>query len=483
MGIRLIGRRLTLYLSVIVVVLALSSCESVILPTVPELPSDSVISVPNFEPAGSTDPFPLFVGARWVYRNATPDFNPEVHAGPNIVQEVVASVQRRVSGTDLAYDSYVLRMRYGSLLVAQVYLHRSSDGVLLHGFEILPYSGAPEMVACSGQPFLALPLAKARDWSFSLVQGSSLESTVVSQEFVPLSNEVWTLLGPYSSVFGNAWRVSSLYAGGLADVFGQGIVEAWYAPGVGMIRRTVESQVYELVTYREQSEVLLLTEDSADRKPSLPVGSVVVVQLRGRAPTSGEAVWNLANRTEVSACGVLSLLSDPGPGSFHADIDSRGRLETGSYVFVFEVRTDGEASLQFERMDYGEPADLVEYRFGREQALTLSNPSVSTLVTEERSTATFSVRYVDEDGYEPSLAYVGIRTRTTSGYSSPSYHRMTYVSGKLADGIYRSVAIDLEEGIYQYCFKFSDDPDATIDDLPGIDCELTNAFDIGGPMP
>jgi len=474
----LVFRRIVGVVLVLAFPVLITSCTSLIPPVQP-VPSgpDDVGAVRNYRPLDmSIDEFPLFVGARWVYRNATPDVNPEVHAGSAPERQVVAVVYRQDEASETAYECYVLRIRDGSNPTVLCYLHRSPEGVQLYGIEILPYAGAPQLIPCDGQTYFKLPFHKDDQLSFSLYGGTELSSRVVRQELVPVSATVWKLLGPYSSIFGGAWRVRSEYAGTLADAFGKGIEETWYAPGIGLVRRTAESLVYEVVHYRGWEEVTLLTEESKTGPHSLPVGSVVAVQLRGSKATATEGfVWDFVNRAEVAFAGVLSPLSEDGySGPFFADINNKGRLETGFYVYLFQVRTNGEASLVFAKRDIrtGDESQ-VRFGFGNEKRVVLSEPTAKTLVQDDRlATVTFSVHYRDEDGNPPTLAIVCI--------DGTECHDMTFHSGKLADGYYTSAPIPIERGLHSYCFRFSDDEGAVMEET---ECLLKHVFDVGGPMP
>ena len=455
-----------------------TSCTSLIPPLqpAPSEPGDVGV-IRNYRPLDmSLDEFPLFVGASWTYRNATPDVNPEIHAGSVPERQVVAVVYRHDEASKTAHECYVLRIRDGSKPTVLCYLHRSPEGVHLYGIEILPYAGAPELIPCDGQTYCKLPFRKDDQVSFSLYEGTKLNSQVLRQELVAVSATAQKLLGPYSSNFGEAWRVHSEYAGTLADVFGRGIEETWYAPGIGLVRRTAESLVYEVVRYRGWEEAALLTEKSKHGPYSLPVDSVVAVQLRGAKPTATEGfVWDFANRAEVAFAGVLSPLSeDSYSGPFFADINNVGRLETGSYVYLFQVRTNGEASLVFEKRDIktGDHSQI-RFDFGSEQPMVLSDPRVKTMVQDDdHATVTFSVHYRDEDGTPPTLAKVCI--------DGTQCYDMTFRFGKLADGSYTSAPIPIESGLHRYCFRFSDDEGAVVEQT---ECLLEHVFDVGGPIP
>ncbi len=352
-------------------VVLLVSCQPPISPVIPD-PSEGP-AIPNaVPPDASEDVFPLFVGARWVYRDATPDYNPEVHALPGIEVEVEAIVRVHADGTT-PYECYVLKGRQGSGPEVRSYLHRTSTGVGLYGVEVAPYVGSHGPGRFAGEEVMRLPLERNLAWGFADPSGASLASVVFGREWVSLSGTVWTLLGPYTSTFGDAWRVKSEFGGMLGDAYGQGVVEAWYAPGVGMVRRTADSHVYELVQYSRFDQVTLLGETSDDGPYALPVGAVVVVQLRGsRTAASSGYAWELTNEGDVSADGVLSLLSEGHEaGEFFADLAGTERLDRGSYVFVFEVLAQAEATLEFTRWGFGDAASAavktVRLEFGNGQ--------------------------------------------------------------------------------------------------------------------
>ena len=107
------GRWLSL-IAVGALVFGLASCQILVPPAVPEPPD------PNAEPAEANAPdakagvFPLFVGARWVYRNATPDLIPVLHPGSEIESEVLAEVRCRDAASRQLYECFVVRTRQGT---------------------------------------------------------------------------------------------------------------------------------------------------------------------------------------------------------------------------------------------------------------------------------------------------------------------------------------------------------------------------------
>jgi hypothetical protein len=474
------------FITVLVAVLALllASCVSLIPGVSPPPPRpEEEPALANYTPVDlSQDPFPLFVGARWVYRNATPDINPEIHSGASIETEVVATVRRVGLSAGVPYECFVLRTRQETSPDVLSYLHRTPNGVDLYGMALLPYAGAPVLTSFSGEPYLNFPLQKGNTWSFARNDGSALNATVLSQSTIPLCSTVLTLLGPYTSSFAEAWRVKWEFAGLLADAYGQGIVEEWLAPGTGRVRRTAGSLVYELMQFRARDEVMQLNEASMEKRYYPEAGTVVVVQLRGTKPSASSGyAWDVENWDEITSAGVLSPLSEGGEsGEFYADLDNTGQVETGTYVFSFEVRTQGNASLVFTRRGFGAAAaatpESLRFDFGRNQPISLSNGSVHTFVTLAGATATFAVHYTDGDGNEPTVRKVVLDAQTTH----ETTHDMVFSKGKLADGYYTSGPVRVAKGLHTYCFKFSDDRDASADLLP---CELGATFDIGGPSP
>jgi len=460
-----------------VVVLLLASCESLIPPVVP-MPDEEPAAA-NYMPLDSSqDMFPLFVGARWVYRNATPDIVPVIHSGDLIETEVAAIARRLDTASGTPYECFVLRTRQGMAPEVLSYLRRTRDGVALYGIERLPYAGAPELTQFNGESFINLPFEKDLAWSFSRPDTASLDSVILGQETVPLSATVWKLLGPYTAIFTDAWRLKSEFGGSLADAYGYGIVEEWFAPGVGMIKRTADSLFYELVQFRGSDEVTLLEEDSTAGPYYPPVGAVVVVQLRGaKSSASSGYAWELKNWNEITAAGVLTPLSEGGEsGEFFADLDGARRVGTGTYVFVFEVRTQGQASLLFTRYGFGTAAsaapESIRFNLGKPQPMNLSEGTVQTLVRTTGATATFTVHYTDGDGNPPSLSQVWIDGGTSRD--------MAFSHGRLADGYYTSGPVPISEGLHTYCFRFSDEESTDASSLP---CQLQAVFDVGGLIP
>ena len=452
----------------VAMLLVLTGCISNIIPIHPD-PEDEYSVVRNVHYPVSSDEYPLFVGAKWVYRNATPDINPEIHSGATLTREVMSTVLYVEPSTDRAYECYVLQIRQDRRPTVQCYLHKSAEGVQIFGVEVLPYTGAPDLLPCNGELYLHQPVSKGDATQFTLFEGTSYDASVINKEYVP-SRSVFTQMGPYTEGFGNAWRIQAEYGGQLADALGDGIEETWLSPGIGVVRRTAESQVYELTSFRARSEVVMLTEDDSGRHFDLPVGSVVAVQLRDPRGTQNIPGWECTNRQDVESAGVLSVLSGYSPSdSRFQDIADAGRLDSGSCVFLFEVKMPGEERLEFANTVQG---DEIFFEFGESQPFSLSDPDVD--ISLNASTVVFSVKYTDPDGNRPSASYVCV--------DGDPCCPMTFSHGKEADGYYVSDPILLHRGLHTYCFRFSDDPawDGDPLDLEPLLCQV---FDIGGPLP
>ncbi len=437
----------------------------------------------------SRDQFPLYVGAKWTYRNATPDINPEIHAGFPIVREIVAMVQCFDPSTNLAHDCYVLRISRMGNTVGHLYLHRSLEGIQLFAIERFPQTGTPNLVPGDARFFLKLPLQKGDEIQFALEEGSRYDMRVRDQERIPLGSMIE--LGPYTEGFVDAFRVQAEYGGVFQEILARGVEDTWYAQGVGLTRVSANSQFYELMEFRSWEEIVTMDESHAGRQTYFPpVGSVLEISLRDEEGTRHNPAWQLCNRSEVEENAVFSILSGFNDiEARHCDVgysEPQGpktdetpcftRLDTGTSVFAFEVRTNGRQHVVFENRITGE---RLTYRFGAEQDPVLSEPDVE--VNIGASSVTLSVRYMDPDGDRPGTSDVCI----DQGEDAERTERMIFSHGKRADGYYVASGIELERGTHTYCFKFDDSPSndqemIQPDDLP---CQLPGIFDIGGTSP
>jgi len=276
--------------------------------------------------------------------------------------EVLAEVRCRDAASGLLYECFVLRTRQGAEREVVSYLHRTADRIELFAVEARSQGAAPHMQAFGGELLLKPALTAGDSWSFGQTTGVFHESRVMGQETVPLRDTVHTLLGPYTNSFTGAWRVRSTFGGMMADAYGEGIVETWYSSSVGMVKRTAGSLFYELVEFRKRDEVTALDAQSAEGLHRVPVGGLVVVQLRGSAPTADDpgVVWALSNVESVTSGGVLAPLPGGPFGGFHGDLDGADAADTGTYVFQFLVQSHGKASLSFRGRNLGDASGVTD---------------------------------------------------------------------------------------------------------------------------
>lgn len=350
------GRWLS-FIEVGALLLALASCQIHVPPEAPEPPDPDVEAAEANAPDSVAGAFPLFVGARWVYRNATPDLIPVLHPGSEIESELLAEVRCRDTLSGRLYECFVVRTRQGTEREVISYLHRATDRIELFAVETQELGAARRRQAFGGELLLKPSLTAGDAWTFGQTTGAFLSSQAMGQETVPLRDTIHALLGPYTNSFTGAWRVRSTYGGILADAYGSGIVECWYSTGVGMVKRTAGSLFYELVQFRKSDEVAVLDAGLDSGVHQLSVGSMVVVQLRGYAPAADRGiVWSLENRDEVTADGVLVPMATL--GDFYADLDGTEEAETGTYVFRFTVKSKGRTPLVFEGRYTGTAQDL-----------------------------------------------------------------------------------------------------------------------------
>ncbi|MFC2106348.1 hypothetical protein ACFLS0_06330, partial [Candidatus Bipolaricaulota bacterium] len=173
------------------------------LPEVDEPGDYDLVGTANYVPAAwEEDPYPLFVGARWLYRNAAKYWNPQISASGLLESEVVAIVQ----GDGI--ECYVLRTHYSNGPDELLYLHRTKNKIDLRGSREISASGSQTSFSLNpGLAFLELPLKEDATWRLLTSAGIG-EARVYHQEVVAIeSGEVRTLLGLYSPIFLGTWRV------------------------------------------------------------------------------------------------------------------------------------------------------------------------------------------------------------------------------------------------------------------------------------
>lgn len=455
-------------------------------------PRQYVLVSNSSAPYLSTDAFPLYVGAKWTYRNATADMNPEVHPGFPLEREIVAMTRCYDPSTSLAYQCYVLRISKMGSIVGHLYLHRTHRGIELLGIETFPQTGTPNLVDGGHELIFELPFRKGESIDITLEEGSEYRVLVRDQERIPLGT-IMTAFGPYAAEFADAFRVQASYSGVFESILARGIEDTWYAPGVGLARISEGSQFFELMETRSRNEVLILDETNTDDPPyEPPIGSIVVITLRDDQGTAHEPAWQLLHRSGIEEGSVFSILSGLNDiEARHSDIgysDSSTigggvpftRLESGSSVFVLEVRTNGLEVLEFRNQYTGE---RLAYEFGADQDPILSKADVQ--VDIDAATVAISVHYLDPDGDRPAVRNVTIWEKDpTEGSPEVIQERMIFAHGKRADGYYIAADIKLDrQKTYNYCFEFDDDPPDSEADSEGAKCQLAGIFDIGGTSP
>ena len=438
------------------------------------------------------DEFPLYVGAKWTYRDATPDVNPEAHAGFPLEREIVAMVQRYDPSTNLAHECYVMCIRKMGRTVGHMYLHRSPNGIQLFAIEKLPHAGTPNLIDGRGELIMRLPLRKDDEIGFQLEEGSTYELLVRDQERIPVGT-IMTAFGPYASTFADAMRVQAEYGGVFTEILTRGSEDAWYSGGIGLARISASSRIYELMEFQTWEDIVIMDESHADGRTYFPPeGSILVISLRDEDGTAYDPAWKLCDRSDVDEDAVFSTLSGANDAEArHCDIGysdsgvvSGGgttpftRLDTGTSVFAFKVRTCGREDLVFENRYSGR---RLVYKFGAKRDPVLSEANVE--VDIPASTAKITVRYMDPDGDRPAISNVVIIDKETD---TEWREKMTFSHGARADGYYVAAGIEVERNrLYRYCFDFDDDPPpegSTESERPGK-CELPGVFEIGGTSP
>jgi Bacterial Ig domain len=339
-----------------------------------------VVVHPNAE-APLNDPYPLFVGAEWVYRNATTDFNPEVHPTGLLSNRVLANVYCIDSSNGDAWECFAVRATDYRNSDSIEYLHRSDDGIyrfssvlreqshMFPGYLFLPKPllqdtymvyNVPKFengvlwdraVGCSGDRNL-LNIGGQGDCA---VGSEVVALTVVYRpEMVGLTTIVDSVLGGYTTIFANSWKLE-LY-NGINEYpeyqwWSHSPDLAWLAPGVGVVKCVKGSSSLELMEFVHSSEILSLSPAAESRWYDCVEGGQVVLQFRGTDPEGANpTTWRIA------AIGGLTpnnesapVVEQIGERAFYNDIDTSGRrLDTGTYVYIFKSARKGYATLQFE---------------------------------------------------------------------------------------------------------------------------------------
>ena len=347
--------RYLLFLSLLVLGGLLSGCIGPTAITPIELPVANVpgdyalVGTANYVPGvWEEDPYPLFVGARWLYRNAANYWNPQITASGLLESEVVAIVQ----GDDV--ECYVLRTHYSNGPDQLLYLHRTRNEIGLRGSRAVSASGSQTSFSLNpGLAFLELPLEEDAVWPLLTSEGVG-EVRVYHREVAAIeSGQVSTLLGTYSPIFLGTWRVHYDLPESSPRLYGGSVQFLWFAPGVGVVKHVLNSVDYELAEFRLPNEVLALDRDDDGQTRQVPNGGLVVVQLR-----EGEGwEWVLS---DIDGLGLAELNDE-----FYADTPRTFRdTGTGTHSFQLRAVEAGDTVIWFELHSSESDAvgDRIEYR-------------------------------------------------------------------------------------------------------------------------
>jgi len=318
-------------------------------PAVVNVPGDyALVGTANYVPgAAEEDPYPLFVGARWLYRNAAKYWNPQITASGLLESEVVAIVQ------GVGVECYVLRTHYSNGPDELLYLHRTKNEIGLRGSVTISASGSQTSFSLNpGLAFLELPLAEDATWQMFTREGVG-KATVYHREVAAIeSGQVSTLLGTYSPIFLGTWRVHYELPESSPRLYGGPVQFLWFAPGVGVVKHVLNSVDYELAEFRLPSEVIALSEKQDGLTVKAPNGGLVAVQLREAegwewklVAIDGEALEFISDEVYADTPGVFA--------------------DTGAGTRAFQLRAmeEGEVTVRFELLDRetGLAGDAVQY--------------------------------------------------------------------------------------------------------------------------
>ena len=286
-----------------------------------------------------SDLYPLFVGARWLYRNAATFWNPDIASSGLLETEVVAIVQARDT------QCYVLQSRYSNGPDELLYLHRTANQVQLLAEQPVVATGAqPDYALHPGLAILRLPLAEDKSWPLETTEGVG-QAYVYHTEVVAIeAGVVRTLLGTYSPIFNDAWRVHYELPAGGPRFYGGPVQFLWYVPGIGVVKHVLNSVNYELAEFRLPEEVLGLTRHEDGHTSYLPDGGMAFVQLRGDSNPLDGWSWQLSEIDGTS----LEFLSE----AFYRDLYPVG-ASTGTYGYRFRSTAPGATNLVFELIHAG----------------------------------------------------------------------------------------------------------------------------------
>lgn len=314
---------------------------------VANVPGDySLVGTANYIPGAlEEDPYPLFVGARWLYQNAAKYWSPMISSSGLLESEVVAIVQ------GVGVQCYVLRTHYSNGPDQLLYLHRTKKAVGLRSSREISAAGSQTNFSLNpGLAFLELPLKEDATWALQTGEGVGV-ATVYHREVAAMeSGQVNTMLGTYTPLFTGTWRIHYAMPEISPRLYGGPVQFLWFAPGVGVVKHVLNSVDYELAEFRLPGEIVVLEESNDGQIVQAPNGGLVIVQLR-----EGEGwEWKLVD-IDGSAVEYIS-------GEFYEDT-LRANTDAGTHSFQLRAIEDGEATVWFELRDRGSGVlgDAVQY--------------------------------------------------------------------------------------------------------------------------
>jgi len=186
----------------------------------PGAPADT----PNVAAALGLEAFPLVEGATWSYRNATADHLPIRHP----TREMAYHIREEAAVVD-GYECFALEIDWGDAPTETVYLHRAEEAI----YEIARDIEGETTIYAAPLPRYRRPLVTGATWSYAR-GGETTTVRVLFQE---------TVIAPESDavIFPGAWK--------LEIVTGPQTVYEWLVEGIGMIKRVLEGEAYEITTY------------------------------------------------------------------------------------------------------------------------------------------------------------------------------------------------------------------------------------------
>lgn len=348
----------------------------------PDTPAVIATIVPHAT-SPTDDPYPLFVGAQWVFRNAASESRAISHPSSLLSRQVLATIYCVDEASHTAWECFVMDDIEDPDRTVRRYVHRTTDGLLVFH----PRLRDPER-SFPGHIYVSFPFQQKTYWAYSvpsapdtgdilwdqahrcggdtarmlgegeceLGNNVALLSITHPKEMVVLSYSLTSRRGTVAPIFTSAWKVETYDGTRLFPQYfwwDQTPSYAWFVPNIGMVKQVIGSTVFELRRTTSEEEVHRLTVRTA-RNPRVSRGDLVVVELRGTNPGSpGAETWVLAEHASLEEGEDPDMLLLPdGELSFYSDIRASdgSPLGTGTYVFRFVAGDPGRTMLRFERI-------------------------------------------------------------------------------------------------------------------------------------